>query len=310
MNRLLLTLLATVLLPLGLLANEPLDPNGRYDATFVLNRPQNMQPEFFGYVFEGLTLFKSKAITYQRDGDRILQHYTYALGSVIQKNNGSQMVNPYGFDLRWQLSKVAPAALTPEQKEAERLRKEEEKAMQKLADENDPRRTLDAKGKPIYNAGSPEAEAQLRESAKEQDKSAAKFKQYNKWSTNGPASPEEKPVRDTGAFDEDEPAARPAPAPTSKFAKPQPQQGTKKDDTLFKNQNQNQNSAGQFRAPDNFIAIWAHPQDPGTAKEDDRLVLVELTGSPKPVGLTLWQAKDRGYVPKNFKYSSLRVFPQ
>lgn len=319
MNRRLALLFLLVLGSLSLSANQQIEPDRRYQAVFVMDKPQDLADNLWQEFASASREIRIPGVQYTHQGNQLYMTKAETIGRYISKTLQETVpIHASRIGGRWQLREAKLLPPTPGEEAAENIKRikaeqEKEKAMQKLADENDPRRTLDAKGKPIYNAGSPEAEAQLRESAKEQDKSAAKFKQYNKWSTNGPVTGEGltgKPVNNTGAFDEDEPAARPAPAPTSKFAKPQPQQGTKKDDTLFKNQNQNQNSAGQFRAPDNFIAIWAHPQDPGAAKEDDRLVLVELTGSPKPVGLTLWQAKDRGYVPKNFKYSSLRVFPQ
>lgn len=306
MNRRLALLLGLALAALAPLAGTTIEPDSYYRAVVACDRPANSPEAGWQNFAANVRNADNGAGLMRIEGNTLLLNFA--------RIRGSELTQTLGKNFQGLVPRLASAEkLGPSQAELDKAKREQEAARQKLADENDPRRTLDAKGKPIYNAGSPEAEAQLRESAREQDKSAAKFKQYNKWSTNGPVTGEGltgKPVNNTGAFDEDEPAARPAPAPTSKFAKPQPQQGTKKDDTLFKNQNQNQNSAGQFRAPDNFIAIWAHPQDPGAAKEDDRLVLVELTGSPKPVGLTLWQAKDRGYVPKNFKYSSLRVFPQ
>jgi hypothetical protein len=313
MNRRLACLLALTLgsLSLSLSANEPIDPKARYNAVFTMTRPDGMPDAAWEGVTAGLTMFKSGSLECRVDGNKVYEIRTNTLGDLIQKNIGRRIENPWRFELKWILTKCEKVPPTPEEIELEKIKKqqaEEDKTRQKLADENDPRRTVDAKGKPIYNAGSPEAEAQMRESAREQEKSAAKFKQYNKWGTNGPASPAEEPVRDTGAFDEDAAAERPAPAPANKFAKPQPQQGTKKADTLFKNQNQN--STGQFRAPDNFIAIWAHPQDRGIGNNPDRLVLVELTDSPKPVGMSLWQAKDRKYVPQDLNYTSLRVFPQ
>jgi hypothetical protein len=311
MNRRLAFLLLLVLGSLSLSANEPIDPKARYNATFTMTRPDGVPDAAWEGVVEGSTMFKSGSMECRADGNKIYKIYTNTLGEVIQKNIGSGIENPWRFELKWKLTKCEKVPPTPEEIELEKIKKqqaEEDKARQKLADENDPRRIVDAKGKPIYNAGSPEAEAQTRESIRQQEKSAAKFKQYGTWG-NGPASPGELPVRDTGAFDEDEPATRPAPAPTNKFAKPPaPSQGTKKDDTLFKNQNQN--SAGQFLAPDNFIAIWAHPKDTGTGNNPDRLVLVELTDSAKPVGMTLWQAKNKKYVPQDFKYTSLRVYPQ
>lgn len=352
MNRHLALLLGLALAALAPLAGTTIEPDSYYRAVVACDRPANFPEPAWQNFSDNVRNADKGAGLMRIEGNTLLLNFA--------RVSGSELTNTLGKNFQGLVPRLVSAEkLGPSQAELDKAKREQEAARQKLADENDPRRTVDAKGKPIYNAGSPEAEAQLRESAREQDKSAAKFKQYNKWGTNGPASPEEKPVRDTGAFDEDFPkdgggkaksappadfpeeedkrplsqrimntGKKPAPAAAvapaaqaddeadepplaasgSKFSKPKPGQGTRKDDTLFKSQNQN--SSGQFMAPDNFIAIWAHPQDRGTGAEQDRLVLVELTDSPKPVGLTLWQAKSRKYVPQDFKYSSLRVFPQ
>lgn len=107
---------------------------------------------------------------------------------------------------------------------------------------------------------------------------------------------------------DDEADEPPLAAIGSKFSKPKPGQGTKKDDTLFKNQNQN--NASPFQAPNNFIGIWAYPKDRGTGNDDYRLVLVQLTGKDKPDLMTLKNAKRAGYVPESQRYTTLSVYPE
>ncbi len=341
MNRRLAFLLLLVLGSLSLSANAQYEPNARYNVVFTLDKPNGMPDEDWQFFSSPLLGLRDPEVHYKLSGHRLYLTDTAMLGRSIEPTLQRKVFEH--FDTRWKLSQATKLPLTPEEQELENINKrqaEEDKARarQKLADENDPRRTVDAKGKPIYNAGSPEAEAQLRESAKEQDKSAAKFKQYNQGGTNGPVtgegllgkpvynagSPEAeaqlrqsaqeqdeavsrfkksgapgngpisgegllgKPVKNTGAFSEDDnnfatsgagksksaakpadfpeeeedkrplsqrimntgkkappaaavaPAAqaeeRPVAATGNKFAKPKTGQGTKKDDTLFKNQ--------------------------------------------------------------------------
>jgi hypothetical protein len=297
-----LLLLAVLCLATLRLAAVQIEPDSFYRAVIACDRPASAHDA-------GWKIFSDNVRNADK-GAGLMRIDDKALYLTLPRVRGSDLTQQLGKNFNGLVPRLASAEkLAPSEAELE-------KARQKLADENDPRRTVDAKGKPIYNAGSPEAEAQLRESAREQDKSAAKFKQYNKWGTNGPVTGEGmtgKPVKNTGAFDEDEPAARPAPAPANKFSKPMtppapPRQGTKKDDTLFKNQNQN--SPTQFQAPNNFIGIWAWPQDRGTGDNDFRVVLVLLTGNEKPVPMTLKKAKDARYVPQTLRYTSLEVYPE
>lgn len=351
MNRRLTFLLGLALAALAPLPGTTIEPESWYRAVTAQDKPTGWSDENWQFYVNGI---------------RNLPDTTVETNSVVRvspKIQGKSLLEY--LDPKTVFNQFLPARLVSAEKipsPGEEAKAELDAKLKAQASQgNGPLTEADMKGKPVYYAGSPEAEAQMRQSAKEQDKAVEKFKKSGA-PGNGPISGEGligKPVKNTGAFDEDfpkdgggkaksAPAAdfpeeedkrplsqrimntgkKPAPAAAvapaaqaddeadepplaasgSKFSKPKTGQGTKKDDTLFKNQNQN--SSGQFMAPDNFIAIWAHPQDRGTGAEQDRLVLVELTDSPKPVGLTLWQAKSRKYVPQDFKYSSLRVFPQ
>lgn len=107
------------------------------------------------------------------------------------------------------------------------------------------------------------------------------------------------------ADDEDE---RPLAASGNKFSKPKTGQGTKKDDTLFKNQNQN--NPPQHQAPNSFIGIWAYPKDRGKGDDDYRLVFVQLTGKDTPDLMSLKNAKKAGYVPESLRYTTLSLYPE
>ena len=347
MNRRLAVLLLLLLGSLSLSANVSIEPNRRYDVVFTTDKPGTVSDENWQGTYTGMTMVKARDVTVEIKGHRIYKTEKSVLGTYVLKQIDKKF-EVLGGTAQWKLGQATLLPLTPEEQELENIKKqraEEDKARarKKLADENDPRRTVDAKGKPVHNAGSPEAEAQMRESARQQDKSAANFKQYNQGGTNGPVtgegllgkpvynagSPEAeaqmrqsaqeqdeavdrfkksgapgngpvsgegllgKPVKNTGTFSEDDdfaagaagksksaaqpadfpdeeedkrplsqrimntgkqappaaavaPAAqadaaneRPLAASGSKFSKPKTGQGTKKDDTLFKNQNQN-----------------------------------------------------------------------
>lgn len=294
MKRLLLGLLAATLLPLGLSANTPIEPDAYYRATLVADRPATANDA-------GWKIFADNVNNADK-GSGAMRVSGNTLSLNFPRIRGNDLTRELGKSFSGLVFRIASAEKLPPTPE------ELERARQKAA-ENDPRGPVDAKGKPIYNAGSREAQAQERASAREQDRAANKFKQTGGWG-NGPVTGKGltgQDVKNTGAFDESDAGPAPAaPTPGSGSTFAQRKQGTKKDDTLFKNQNQN--SPEGFRAPDNFMGIWAHPDDKGGSNEDSRLVLVRLADTDKPVGLTLWQAKQRGYVPKSTRYSSLPVY--
>jgi hypothetical protein len=108
----------------------------------------------------------------------------------------------------------------------------------------------------------------------------------------------------------------PLAATGNKFAKPPgPQQGTKKGDTLFKNQRGADTPPPAPEKPaqpteyrNHFIPCWADPQDNGFGATDLRRVLVRQSGQ-KPRSMTLREAKNAGYVPEEVTYSSLPKEP-
>lgn len=369
MNRYPVLLLLLVFGSLSLSANPQFEPHARYKGVFALDKPKAMADNYW-QLFASPMLQMSNADTqYQLQGHRLFMTKNEMRGSAITTTLQRPVLDPYYPDARWILLEHSKLPLTPAEQEMENIKKqraEEDKAraQQKLAKENDPRPPVDSQGKPVYYAGSPEAEAQMRASAKEQDKAVAKFKQSGA-PGNGPISGEGligKPVKNTGAFDEDDdnfagsgagkskPAAKPAdfpeeeedkrplsqrimntgkkPAPAAavapaaqaddederpvasgnKFAKPKTGQGTKKDDTLFKNQNQN--NPPQHQAPNNFIGIWAYPKDRGKGDDDYRLVFVQLTGKDTPDLMSLKNAKRAGYVPESLRYTTLSLYPE
>lgn len=209
MNRRLALLLLLVLGSLSLSANVQYEPNARYRVVFILDKPQAMPDEHWQFFASPLLGLRDPAIQYKLAGHTLYLTDNDMRGRSIEPTMQRKVFEH--FDSRWRVIQVIKHPLTPEEQALENIKKqqaEEDKAraLKKLADENDPRRTVDAKGKPIYNAGSPEAEAQLRESAAEQDKSAAKFKQYNQGGTNGPVTGEGlrgKPVYNAGSPEAD-----------------------------------------------------------------------------------------------------------
>lgn len=357
MNRRLVLLLGLALIVLAPLAGTTIEPDSYYRAVIACDRPASAHDAGWKVFSDNVRNADNGAGLMRIEGNTLLLNFA--------RIRGSELTNTLGKDFQGLVPRLVSAEkLGPSQAELDKAKAEQEKAAQKLAEENDPRGPVDAKGKPVYKAGSPEAEAQMRESAKEQDKAVAKFKKSGAWG-NGPVTGEGllgKPVKNTGAFAEDDdnfaasgvgkaqrqpagsgfpeeaedkrplsqrimnrgtspaPAAapraaeddadeRPAPAPTNKFAKPAPpRQGHKKDDTLFKNQNQN--NPPQHQAPNNFIGIWAYPQDRGSGDDDYRLVYVQLTGKDKPDLMSLKNAKRAGYVPESLRYTSLSAWPQ
>lgn len=205
MSRRLALLFLLVLSSLSLSANEQYEPNARYRVVFILDKPQAMPDEDWQFFASPLLGLRNPAIQYKLAGHTLYLTDNDMRGRSIEPTMQRKVFEH--FDSRWRVIQVNKHPLTPEEQALENIKKqqaEEDKAraLKKLADENDPRRTVDAKGKPIYNAGSPEAEKQLRESAAEQDKSAANFKQYNQGGTNGPVTGEGllgKPVYNAGS---------------------------------------------------------------------------------------------------------------
>lgn len=401
MNRRLVLLVALLLTTLRLAAVQ-IDPESWYRAVTAQDKPAGWADEYWQTYVNSIRNLPDTKVE------------TNSVVRVSPKIQGKRLLEY--LDPNSVFNKFLPARLVSAEKipsPAEEAKAEQEAKLKAQANQgNGPLTEADMKGKPVYYAGSPEAEAQMRQSAKEQDKAVAKFKQsgapgngpisgegligkpvYNAGSPeaeaqmrqsaqeqdeavdrfkksgaagNGPVSGEGlmgKPVKNTGAFDEDDdnfaasgagkskrgakPAdfpeeeedkrplsqrlmntgKKPAPAATvapaaraddederpvassgSKFSKPQPGQGTKKNDTLFKNQNQN--NPPQHQAPNNFIGIWAYPKDRGKGDDDYRLVFVQLTGKDTPDLMSLKNAKRAGYVPDSLRYTTLSVYPE
>jgi hypothetical protein len=136
-----LLLLAVLCLATLRLAAVQIEPDSYYRAVLACDRPATAHDA-------GWKIFSDNVRNADK-GAGLMRIDDKALYLTLPRVRGSDLTQQLGKNFNGLVPRLASAEkLAPSEAELE-------KARQKLADENDPRRTVDAKGKPIYNAGSP-----------------------------------------------------------------------------------------------------------------------------------------------------------